>query len=91
MIRSAFARFGFLALVVAVHQGCAVFQPGTPADRAAQALDAVDAAERGSEAAGKAADAACDLYATAVVFRQVKADPKVTGRCNARGAAKRAP
>jgi hypothetical protein len=90
-MRTAFARFGFLALLVSVHQACAVFQPGTPADRAVQALDAVDAAERGVEAAGKAADTACDVYATAVVFRQVKADPEVTGRCNARGAAKRAP
>jgi hypothetical protein len=73
----ALAIFGVLALVVHLAQGCALLGSATPAERAAQALDGVDAANR-------AAEVACDVYAAGVVARRVKADPQVTGRCNAR-------
>ena len=68
---------GWLAFFAWLAQGCAVFQAATPAERAAQALQAVDLAN-------EAAERACDVYATGVATGTIKADPTVTGRCNAR-------
>ncbi len=71
-----FARFGFLALVFTLAQACAVFQAATPAERAAQALEAESYTH-------EAATQACAAYESALVARAIKPDAKVSGRCAA--------
>lgn len=76
-------KYAIVAYALAV-SGCAMFQGTTPAEAAATALDAVDKANAAVGQTNTAADRACDAYALAVVLRQIKADPVVSGRCNAR-------